>query len=130
MTESELLAASHEIASRMDVTLELWVSGTFAVLVAFFFLSNRATKRLKWLSMSLYSIFSTVMVYRYFQLGAIYTNIRFDLEKLGSTYMITVGGNVISATLTMFLLVSGTITTVYFIFGKSMILSNHGANDT
>ena len=129
MTESELLAAAHEIVSRMDVILEFWISGTFAVLIAFFFLGNRATKKLKWLSVSLYCIFSTVMVSRYFQLGAIYTNIRFDLEQLGSTYMITVGGNVISATLTLFLLVSGTITTVYFIFGKSMILSTHGAND-
>jgi hypothetical protein len=82
------------------------------------------------LSVSLYCIFSTVMVSRYFQLGAIYTNIRFDLEQLGSTYIFTVGGNAISATLTIFLLVSGTITTVYFIFGKNMILSNHDANDT
>ena len=130
MTESELLAVAHEIVSRMDVIMEFWISGTFAVLIAFFFLGNRATKKLKWLSVSLYFIFSTVMVYRYFQLGAVYTNIRVDLEQLGSTYMITGGGNVVSATLTMFLLISGTITTVYVIFGKNMILSNHGANDT
>jgi predicted transcriptional regulator len=130
VTESELLVASHSFASRMDVTLEFWISGTFAVLVTFFFVGSQVTKRLKWLSVSLYFIFSTVMIYRYFQLGAIYTNIRIDLEQLGSNYMISVGGNSIAASLTMFLLVSGTLTTVFFIFGKDKILRSDSASDS
>jgi len=130
VTESELLAAAHEFVSRMDVILEFWISGTFAVLVAFFFVGNRATERLKWLSVSLYFIFSCSMVFRYFQLGAIYTTIRADLEKLGSNYVVPVGGNIVAAALTIFLLIAGTFITVYFIFRADKIVQSDSADDT
>ena len=130
MTESELLAISHQLVTRMDVTLEFWISGTFAVLVTFFFVGNRATAKLKWLSVSLYFIFSCSMVFRYIQLGGIYTTIRADLEQLGSNYMIPAGGNVTAAVLTIFLLVAGTLITAYFIFSKDKIVQSVGANDT
>ena len=130
MTESELLAAAHEFVSRMDVILEFWISGTFAVLVAFFFVGNRATERLKWLSVSLYFIFSCSMVFRYFQLGTIYTTIRVDLEKLGSNYVVPVGGNIVAAALTIFLLIAGTFITVYFIFRADKIVQSDSADDT
>ena len=130
MTESELLAAAHEFVSRMDVILEFWISGTFAVLVAFFFVGNRATERLKWLSVSLYFIFSCSMVFRYFQLGTIYTTIRVDLEKLGSNYVIPSEGNIVAAALTIFLLIAGTFITVYFIFRADKIVQSDSADDT
>jgi hypothetical protein len=130
MTEFELLAVSHQIVSRMDVAMEFWISGTFAVLVTFFFVENRATTKLKWLSACLYLIFSSLMVFRYLQLGAIYTTVRTDLEQLGSSYAFSTAGNVISATLTIFLLIVGTLTAAYFIFSKDKIVQSDSGEDT
>ena len=124
MTESELLSVCHQLVTRMDVTLEFWISGTFAVLVTFFFVGNRATTKLKWLSVTLYFIFSCSMIFRYFQLGAIYTIIRTDLEQLGSNYIFSAGGNITAAVLTIFLLITGTLITAFFIFGKDKIVQS------
>jgi len=122
VTESELLAVAHDAASRMDVSFELWISGTFAVLVAFFFVRNNATTPLKWLSAILYSSFSVVMANRYYSVGLIYQSTRSRLEEMDSLAVISIDSMRVNASLTLFLFAIGSAITMYFIFRQDKIL--------
>ncbi len=87
MTEAELLAAYWDTFGRMDSNFEFWLSGTFAMLLTFYFASNRIDKRMKWLLVTLYATFSITFIARFMSWVSVSGLIRDDLVAVNSSYL-------------------------------------------
>ena len=87
MTEAELLAAYWDTFGRMDSNFEFWLSGTFAMLLTFYFASSRIDKRLKWLLVTLYATFSITFIARFMSWVSVSGLIRDDLVAVNSSYL-------------------------------------------
>ena len=122
MTEAELLSVAHDTVTRMDTIFEFWITATFAVLVTFFFIGERATKVSQWISAVLYSVFSALMINRFSSVGFIFEDLRVELLEMGSVGVISNTTTVINFVLWPSIFVLGTISTLFFIFSRSRIL--------
>ncbi len=87
MTEAELLAAYWDTFGRMDSNFEFWLSGTFAMLLTFYFASSRIDKSLKWLLVTLYATFSITFIARFMSWVSVSGLIRDDLVAVNSSYL-------------------------------------------
>ena len=87
MTEAELLAAYWDTFGRMDSNFEFWLSGTFAMLLTFYFAGNRIDKKMKWLLVTLYATFSITFIARFMSWVSVSGLIRDDLVAVNSSYL-------------------------------------------
>ena len=130
MTESELLAAAHDALTRMDSVFEFWMSGTFATLVAFYFIGSAAAFRIKLLSSFLYTVFSVLMINRLVSIGITYTAFRDMLIELGSVGVISDFALFVNSIFNITIYLSGMAITIYFIFRQKNVLDNSIESDT
>lgn len=130
MTESELQTASHEALTRMDSIFEFWIGGTFAILVAFYFIGNSSTRMLRVIAAFLYAIFSALIATRFFSVSGIYVNFRDELIAIDSVGVIADWSVELNTILWPTLFFVGTASGLYFIFGGHKLLRQHGAGET
>ncbi len=122
MTEFELVTAASDFMSKMDLVFEFWMTGTFAALISYFFIGEKASNFIIRMGGWLYFVFSLTMIFRYMNYGTVYQSIRQQLIDMNSIAVTSDSSVSIAALLYFILFTIGTVTTIYFIFRRSKII--------
>lgn len=130
MTEAELLTVAHDTLTRMDVIFQFWISGTFAVLITFYFIRDNASNLVKRVSAALYSIFTLLMINRWGSVSFIYRDIRIELLEMDSIGVIDNTADWVNAFLWPAIFIIGTVSALYFIFAHDNLLHRDRDDDT
>ena len=124
MTESEIIAILDMNLSALDAHIEYWLSGSFAVLMAFFFAGDKIVGFVRWTLLFLYltaTIFFSIRIS--LDLVRITVSLRL-LGEIGSSYEATfLGLGVFSGLVLGTLILGGTTATVYFGLNSEKIFS-------
>lgn len=123
MTIAELYDLLYTTRSMLDQILEFWLTASFAVLVASHFLADRLTRPIAALLAISYSVFSALLMTRFYVTGTKAFEIRERLVAAGETF--SGGGSQLV----------GILSTVTFIVGFVAVLfvlraSLNAARDT
>ena len=124
MTESEIITILDLSNSALDTHIEFWLSGSFAILMAFFFAGDKIVGFVRWTLMFLYltaTVFFSIRIS--LDLVRIVESLRL-LGEIGSSYEATFFGlGVFSGLVLGTLILGGTAATVYFGVNSEKILS-------
>ena len=121
-SQSDIYNMTYTIISYMDNVFSLWITITFAAILAVYFTSEKLTRFLRHLIIFLYFSTAIMLIIRWMigasNIGAITTIANeLNLQTTGTTpYLNEVGGF-----LNIFIFIVGTIATTYFLF-------THGKN--
>ena len=121
MTEVELLAAANDIITRMDHAFEFWLSSSFAVVVSFFFIGERAKISIKLLVAFLYGTSSILAITRWWLLTGPYFSAGAELSDLGSTLFVGASVSTMLLLLYSLIFVIGTIAVISYVFLNNKI---------
>lgn len=124
MTESEIITILDMSNSALDAHIEYWLSGSFAVLMAFFFAGDKIVGFVRWTLLFLYltaTVFFSIRIS--LDLVRITESLRL-LRELGSSYEATFFSlGVFSLLVLITLILGGTAATVYFSINSEKMLS-------
>ena len=123
MTELELLGLLRSANDGVDANFQFWLSSIFAVLLAFYFTAGKMTGLVKWIMISLYIASTTLFAARLLESGFLAANVRSSLRALGSELQIYNAGSFLPIGVAfIFIIVLGTLATVYFCLFSERIL--------
>lgn len=119
MTESEFLSMLYLTNDAINSNFEFWLTGTFAVLIAFFFAGDRIFGYVKWTMLFIYlfgtlsvSLKALISVRRGFVVAS-------QLTEMNSPLITESGGLAISSLgLQAIVLVFGAVATTYFVLNS------------
>ena len=124
MTESEIITILDMSNSALDTHIEFWLSGSFAILMAFFFAGDKIVGFVRWTLLFLYltaTIFFSIRIS--LDLVRIGESIKL-LGEIGSSYQATFFSlGVFSLLVLITLILGGTAATVYFSLNSEKMLS-------
>ena len=119
-----------EIAQMLGVALEtinanfqFWLSGSFAVLLAFFFAGEKIVGYVKWTLIALYTASTVLFSLRLFIAGAQSQHFVQLLQDMNSDALLTPNINTFIGFLYAFIICTGTIATIYFGLNSKRIMS-------
>ena len=125
MSEAELLTLINDTLTRQDRVFEFWLSASFAVVISFFFIGDRAKKPAKLVIAFLYIASTSMLLLRWVGLGMIYVGASRELYDLGSIHNVSRATGLASASLHFIIFVSATVAVMCFIFfGKKLMGSS------
>jgi hypothetical protein len=125
MTEADLIERYLQSAQVMDSNFQVWLSITFALLVATYLANKKIPPALQWIALVLYGAVSTLFTIRHVIVGETLASLSAQIvEMQSSTSVATSNENSLLGILYILILVGGTLATTVFV-----ILHNRGRND-
>ena len=120
--EIDWVNAFYSMMGLWDMTLNFWLTATFAIIVAVHVLGDGVTARLRWLILMLYSFFSAFTLSRSLAIGVQSEYIESRLKELGIDLVTQESIILLSDLLLLTLFLIGTIGTLVFVYtsGRSI----------
>ena len=130
MNDFEIVQLLSEANNAVNANFEFWLSGSFAVLLAFFFTGNKIVGFVKWTLLALYVSASMLFSLRLFLAGAQIQRSLLYLDETDSEILILNPGiNTLAGVMYASILLFGTIATVYFGLNSKELLSKKSKSD-
>lgn len=125
MTEAELISTYHQTLDAINSNFEFWLTATFALIIAFYFASEKISNLMYRIILFLYVGTSALMFARLIEIGLTNESVRAQLEALDSeTYINSLLGNTIFGAVFWLIMIVGTIGTVVFVASTKKTLNN------
>jgi hypothetical protein len=116
MNEAELVSAFHQTLEAIDSNFEFWLSATFALILAFYFASEKISNLMYRIVLFLYISTSVLMFGRLWEFGMTNESIRSQIQATGSeTYIASFASNVLFGVGFWLIMIVGSIGTVMFV---------------
>ena len=125
MTEAELISTYHQTLDAINSNFEFWLTATFALIIAFYFASEKISNLMYRIILFLYVSTSVLMFARLVEIGLTNESVRAQLEALDSeTYINSILGNTIFGIAFWLIMIVGTIGTVLFVVSTKKTLND------
>ena len=125
MTEAELISTYLQTLDAVNSNFEFWLSATFALIIAFYFASDKISDQMYRIILFLYISMSVLMFARLIEVGLTNESVRAQLEALDAeTYISSMAANTVFAMGFWLIMILGTIGTVMFVVSSKKKLSN------
>lgn len=125
MTEAELISTYLQTLDAVNSNFEFWLSATFALIIAFYFASDKISDQMYRIILFLYISMSVLMFARLIEVGLTNESVRAQLEALDAeTYISSIAANTVFAMGFWLIMILGTIGTVMFVVSSKKKLSN------
>lgn len=119
MSEAELIELFLESSQVLDSNFEFWLTASFALIVASYFLSEKLPLSVFLLAMFLYVISTLLFMLRGMATGSTLTSILEQLHALNTeTALISTDANLLVALLYFVIMVVGTASTIAFVYWR------------
>lgn len=116
MNEAELITAFHQTLNAIDSNFEFWLSASFALILAFYFASEKISNLMYRIILFLYISTSVLMYARLWVFGVMNESLRAQLQELGTeTYIASYTTNVLFGIGFGLVMIIGTCGTVSFV---------------
>ena len=131
MTQAEMFEVLFLAAEQMNSNFEFWISGTFAIIVAFFFAGQKIPKSYRVLMSILYLIFTAIVFIRFIFASSLLVSARDTLREMNPDLVMEGGlpGDIAGA-LYLILFIAGTLCTLVFVSRHNKILKELDEDDT
>ena len=125
MSESELISTYLQTLDAVNSNFEFWLSATFALIIAFYFASERISNRMYRIILFLYISTSALMFGRLIEIGLTNESVRAQFEELDTkTYISSIAANTVFGVAFWLIMILGTIGTVLFVVSTKKDLNN------
>ena len=125
MSESELISTYLQTLDAVNSNFEFWLSATFALIIAFYFASERISNRMYRIILFLYISTSALMFGRLIEIGLTNESVRAQFEELDTkTYISCIAANTVFGVAFWLIMILGTIGTVLFVVSTKKDLNN------
>ncbi len=119
MSEAELIGLFLEASQNLDSNFEFWLTASFALIIASYFLTEKLPNSVFLLAMFLYVSSTLLFMVRGMAAGRTLTSIRDQLEALNTeTALISTHENLLVAFLYFLIMVVGTASTIAFVYWR------------
>lgn len=124
MSEAELIGLFLEASQNLDSNFEFWLTASFALIIASYFLTEKLPNSVFLLAMFLYVSSTLLFMVRGMAAGRTLTSIRDQLEALNTeTALISANENLLVAFLYFVIMLVGTASTIAFVYWRFRKLS-------
>ena len=124
MTEAELVSTYLQTLDAINSNFEFWLTATFALIIAFYFASEKISNQMYRIVLFLYISTTGLMFGRLFEVGLTNESVRAQLKALDSeTYINSALGNTIFGVSFWLIMIVGTIGTVLFVVSTKKALN-------
>ena len=124
MSEAELIGLFLEASQNLDSNFEFWLTASFALIIASYFLTEKLPYSVFWLAMFLYVSSTLLFMVRGMTAGRTLTSILDQLKALNTeTALISTNENLLVAFLYFVIMVVGTVSTIAFVYWRFRKLS-------
>ena len=129
MSEAELISAFHQTLDAINSNFEFWLSATFALILAFYFASEKISNLMFRIVLFLYISTTLLMFGRLWEFGMTNESIRAQIQALNTnTYIAGYASNVLFGLGFWLIMIVGTIGTVMFVVSTKKKLANKQPN--
>lgn len=124
MTEAELVSTYLQTLDAVNSNFEFWLSATFALIIAFYFASDKISDQMYRIILFLYISTSVLMFARLVEVGLTNESVRAQLEALdANTYISSIAANTVFGVGFWIIMILGTIGTVLFVVSSKKNLN-------
>lgn len=119
MNESELINLFIATSQALDSNFEFWLTASFGLLVAAYLVTEKIPYPVLLVTMFLYLVSTLLFMVRGMTMGRMLTSIQEQLQQMDTEVaLISSGENMLVATLYFVIMVTGTATTLAFVYWR------------
>jgi hypothetical protein len=127
LNEADLINLFIQSSQALDSNFEFWLTASFALLVASYLVTEEIPYPVFWITTFLYVVSTVLFMLRGMTMGRMLTSIRDQLAAMNSeTALISADENLLVALLYFVVMITGTATTIAFVYWRFCKLRNQG----